>query len=95
MSRGYGRVQRAVLEALRDHEHQPSNYAVMGLSTADLARRVYHNGDRRPPTPAETAAVSRALAGLKLDGLVRVTYSGEGAFGVFKYGSRWKLAKLT
>ena len=85
MSRGYGRVQRAILETLSDQR---------GLSTADITRRVYGHRQAHCGTlpMAETAAVSRALAGLKRGGLVKVTYSGESAYGTWRYGSRWKLA---
>ena len=78
MSRGYGRVQRAVLEALRDHDDEPPNYAVMGLGTADIARQVYHQGRQSfaPTPPSEMSAVSRALASLARDGLVTGHRSG-------------------
>ena len=93
MSRGHGRVQRALLIQLDDEaERRPGE----GLDTATLARRLFPNVRQwqwDKPANAHTATVSRALAGLKRDGLATVTYSGDSAFGEFKYGSKWTITE--
>ena len=93
MSRGHGWVQRALLIELGEEaERRPGE----GLDTATLARRLFPNGRRwswDKPANAHTATVSRALAGLKRDGLATVTYSHETMGGVFKYDSQWTITE--
>lgn len=72
MSRGYGRVQRAVLAALEKNEWAGLRQASEGLTVVDLVNRIYH---RKPwpawlMPPAERSAVRRALRMLARDGHV-------------------------
>jgi hypothetical protein len=73
MSMGYGKVQRALLVVLQDHDRNAGpQQAAEGMTTDELINRVYH----RRPWPAsllpqaEASAVRRALAALARDGLV-------------------------
>jgi hypothetical protein len=75
MSRGLGRVQRALLAALQDHDQNATpQQAAEGMTTFALTCRVYPYG-RHWPAPwllpqAEASAVRRTLAGLAREGLV-------------------------
>jgi hypothetical protein len=67
MSRGYGKVQTAVLAVLRRDA---------GLDTLIIAARTYRV---RQPSKAQAVAVRRALAGLTRQGLVeRLGTGGHG-----------------
>jgi hypothetical protein len=75
MSRGYGQVQRKIIETLREHaaEHAPSSRHP-GMPLAEIVGDVYYVG----PMPwrvswydrKETVAIRRALRSLVADGVV-------------------------
>jgi hypothetical protein len=70
MSRGYGQVQRKIIEALREHAGTGSR----GMSLHDLVGHAYYGG-RISATLSwyerkEIVAVRRALSGLVADGVV-------------------------
>jgi hypothetical protein len=61
MSRGLGRIERAILALIEDNDAGKSGYAAEALAVA-----VYQpgKGPRRLPTEAERAAVARAMRSL-------------------------------
>jgi hypothetical protein len=77
MSRGLGKVQRALLAILADFERKAGPRELeIGLDTITLAHRVY--GRPMPMwfkliTTAQEITTRRALAGLARDGMVRVS----------------------
>jgi hypothetical protein len=78
MSGGHGRVQKALLRRLRDHETSSKTYGekkagtpALGLPTQTLVESVYRV--RRTswfPTKAQEHTVRRALHGLARQGLI-------------------------
>jgi hypothetical protein len=73
MSRGFGKLQRALLDALEENETVGLREASVGLTTTDLAHRVF--SVRRDPyfsllKRSQRVAVYRALTGLAKAGLV-------------------------
>jgi hypothetical protein len=65
MSRGLGRVERAILAALE----APDAYGLHGRSTRTLAVQLYG----RHPTQAQRAAMHRAISSLARKGLVTIS----------------------
>lgn len=73
MSRGLGKVQRELLEALQHHAQSAgsAHEAAYGLSASELAGLVYFRSPRTVLTDEKhLVAVRRALAGLARRGLV-------------------------
>lgn len=66
MSRGPGRTQRAVLQALR------RNFD--GLTAAELAEHVWGSGAHWSPSHAQRETIRRALGNLERRGLVNTFY---------------------
>ena len=83
MSRGYGKVQNAVLAVLRRH----ARTADSGLDTLVIAARAYRV---RRPSKAQAVAVRRALAGFVRQGLVERL--GTGGYG---HDVSWRMAPST
>jgi hypothetical protein len=84
MSRGLGKIQRELLAVLRKHQRTAEpQAAATGLSTRELASRVYYGfpGWGGLTKPEQQVAVRRALAGLARSGLVL-------RMGAMHYGSR-------
>jgi hypothetical protein len=73
MSKGYGRVQRELIEALRDHAAS-GHQADLGMSVGELVAVAYYGTKPWPLSwyrrEEEVVAVRRALRGLAIDGVV-------------------------
>jgi ribosomal protein L20 len=61
MSRGLGRIERAILALIADNDAGKSGYAVEALAVAVYQPR---KGPKRLPTQAERVAVARAMRSL-------------------------------
>jgi Fe2+ or Zn2+ uptake regulation protein len=66
VSRGPGRTQRAILEALREN--------VDGLTAAELAEQTWGSGAHWSPSHAQRETIRRALGNLARRGLVNTFY---------------------
>ena len=83
MSRGLGKLQRELLEALREHAHggaATAHEAACGLDTVQLTARLYYGSlNWRWVDRAQLVAVRRALATLQQRGhVVQLGTLGQG-----------------
>jgi hypothetical protein len=61
MSRGLGRIERAILALIEEKDAGKNGYAAENLAVAVYQRR---KGQKRAPTEAERVAVARAMRSL-------------------------------
>ncbi|MDX3068561.1 hypothetical protein PV518_41550 [Streptomyces sp. ND04-05B] len=77
MSRGHGRIERAILDALPPWPR--------GLSRTQLARIIFHTAD---PTRSQKVSVQRAVRALAVEGRVEIAPERLQVVGTYRRGNR-------